>query len=298
MRIGYKTYFILSLVLLLSSCELPIRRISYAEDVVATVGVTALTRDEVESSMPKYLVGEDSLDFVNKYVDRWVKRQVKVDEADRIFSSSVHEVELMVKAYRQTLMTQRLDRYYINSSGAPEIDEAQIRSYYNKHSDIFRLDRNIVKGRILRLPLSHSSESKMKSMMNSSSKDSRLNLISISEKNQELELEEFTDQWIDFDDFLGKLPIVRDNKSKAYLTRDGVQRLQDSEWCYLFEVTGYRREGYVAPLEIVEDRIRQILTSDLQTQMIREKEEQLYEQARQQGKINVNKSDENDDKRD
>ncbi len=284
MRVAITTYLTAMVTTLLLSCQ-QITHHTMVGDVVAMVGNTQLTSEEVQRVVPTYLMGSDSVDFAERYIDRWLKRQVKVVEAERIFSTSVHEVEQMVDAYRQALMTQRLDQYYINVSGELSIDDEQIRSYYNTHNDNFRLDRPIVKGRIVKLPLSNSNSTKLKSLMKSSSKDSRLDLISMSEKSAEFELEEFTDSWIDYDEFLGKLPIVRDSKSRQYMTRKGVQTLQDSEWSYLFEVTAYRSAGYVAPLECVERTIRHILTSDLQTQMIREREEALYRAAKNQGVI-------------
>lgn len=284
MRLEIKRYLVVAMLLMLCSCDRVVRHVQHGE-VVAMVDNTSLSQEEVQSAIPQYLKGADSLDFARKYVDKWIKRQVKVEEAERIFSTSVHEVERMVNSYRQALMTQRLDQFYINSSGPLSIDEEQIHNYYNSHSDNFRLEQNIVKGLILRLPLNSKEESKLKKMMASNSKDSRLNLISISEKYEEYNLEEFTDNWIDYDDLLSKLPIVRDSKSGVYMTRKGVQRLQDSEWIYLFEITAYRSAGYVAPLERVEQTIRQILTSDLQTQMLREREERLYKSAKEQGII-------------
>lgn len=268
----------------LTSCQ-QITQKALLGDVVAMVDNTSLTREEVSSVVPSYLLGSDSLNFAQQYIDKWIKRQIKVAEAERIFSSSVHDIEMMVDNYRQALLTQRLDQYFVNSSNQLTIHDEQIKSYYNQHNDNFRLDRHIVKGRILRMPLKYGGESKLKSMMSSNSKDSRLNLISMSEKSTEYELEELTETWIDYDEFLSKLPIVRDSKSKVYMTRQGVQTLKDDDWSYLFEITAYRSAGYVAPLERVEDRIRKILTSDLQAQIIRNREAELYEMARKRNAV-------------
>ncbi len=284
MRIGLFTYLTMWLLMSLTSCQ-QITQKALLGDVVAMVDNTSLTREEVSSVVPSYLLGSDSLNFAQQYIDKWIKRQIKVAEAERIFSSSVHDIEMMVDNYRQALLTQRLDQYFVNSSNQLTIHDEQIKSYYNQHNDNFRLDRHIVKGRILRMPLKYGGESKLKSMMSSNSKDSRLNLISMSEKSTEYELEELTETWIDYDEFLSKLPIVRDSKSKVYMTRQGVQTLKDDDWSYLFEITAYRSAGYVAPLERVEDRIRKILTSDLQAQIIRNREAELYEMARKRNAV-------------
>ncbi len=283
MKLRELTYILIVTMLSFSCQELPTLR--SGGSVVASVGSSTLTKEQITNDVPHYLDGDDSTAFVERYVERWIERQVKVQEAERIFSSSVQEVEAMVASYRQTLLTRKLDQYYINSSAEERVSSEDIANYYRENSDNFRLDRNIVKGRILRLPLSYGDAKKLKSMMGSQSKDSQLNLISISEKNEDFEMFDMSTEWVDYEDFIEMLPIVRDRNRNTYLTRKGVQNLQDSEWSYLFEITAYRSAGYVAPQERVEDVIRQILTNERHTEMVRKKEEQLMQLANKQGVI-------------
>lgn len=253
--------------------------------VIASVGDATLSSEEIKRDTPSYLSGADSVSFVERYIDRWIARQVKVLEAERLFSSSAGEVEALVTAYRQTLLTKKLDQYYINSSPEQSISQGDIAAYYRAHSDNFRLNRNIVKGRILRLPLSYDGISKIKSMMASGSKDSQLNLISMSDKNESFELYDLSGEWLYYDDFIEMLPIVRDKKASVYMTRKGVQSLQDGDWCYLFEITAYRSAGYVSPLERVEGVIRQTLTNERNTLIVRLREQHLLKLASEQGLI-------------
>lgn len=278
------TYFALVMMLMISCQQLPM--LQGGGSVVASVGESTLTSEQITPNIPSYLSGEDSVAFVTRYVDRWIERQIKVLEAERIFSSSVSEVEALVAAYRQTLLTRKLDQYYINSSAQQSITQEEIAAYYKTHSENFKLDRNIVKGRILRLPLSYDGISKLKSMMSSQSKDSKLNLISMSEKNESFELYDLSSEWLYYDEFIEMLPIVRDNKAKTYMTRQGVQSLQDGDWCYLFEITAYRSAGYISPLERVEGAIRQSLTNERNTALVRSREQQLFQLAREQELIN------------
>ncbi len=247
--------------------------------VVASVGNKSLSMSEVISATPLNLSGEDSVAFVKVYAEKWIQRQVKISEAEQVFTSSVNEIEDMVASYRQTLLTRKLDQYYIDSSKEAPFTDKDIESYYNTHSQNFRLDSPIVKGNILRIPSSHSSTSKLTSLMKSTSKDSRQDLISISEKFEDLELEQFGSTWVNYSDFIAMLPIVRDNTIDQYMRRTGVQSLKDDTHTYLFEINEYRDKDGVTPLEMADAAIRRLLTNEYHSDLIRKHEERLYNEA-------------------
>ena len=53
-----------------------------SSDVVAQVGKTVLTEEDVTAAVPAGMSGEDSLAMVENYVETWVRRQVKLQEAE------------------------------------------------------------------------------------------------------------------------------------------------------------------------------------------------------------------------
>ncbi len=252
--------------------------------VVATVGNKSLRSMEVSSAIPSGLRGDDSLAFVELYADRWIRRQVKVLEAERIFTSSSYDIELMVEAYREALLTRKLDQYYVNTADAAEITKRDIQNYYSQHYRDFPLDKIIVRGRVLRLPSSYSESSKLLTLMRSSSKDSALDLQSIIRKNGDFVMEEF-DTWIDYAEFIARLPLSGGAKNETYLRRSGVQSLTSGGVTYYFEITAYRYIGSPSPLDMVESQIRKILINEHNGELIRAQEESLYSVAAKDGKI-------------
>lgn len=272
-------YIALIAFIQLSCQELP--RVVDGGRVVASMGDKSLTMGEVISAIPNDLTGEDSVAFVQVYAEKWIQRQIKISEAERIFTSSVDEIESMVDTYRQALLTRKLDQYYIDASKAVPFTDEDIEKYYKSNSNNFKLDNNIVKGSILRIPLSHSSTSKLTTLMKSTSKDKRQDLISISEKFEDLDLEQFGCKCVNYNDFISQLPIVRGNSSDQYMKRSGVQSLKDDTHTYLFEINEYHEEGDVAPLERADAAIRRLLTSEYHAEVIRRQEERLYNEAKE-----------------
>ncbi len=257
--------------------------------IVASVGGRTLRVGDVVSALPEGVGGADSLDFATLYVDRWIRRQVKVREAERIFSSSVSDIESLVASYRHSLLTRKLDEYYVSTSGEEPFSSKEVELYYRKNMNSFKLDRTIVKGRILIFANDHSESKQLTTLMGGKNEDQRLDLGSMCERLDDVVYRELTSSWVDYDTFIGMLPIVRDRGVTKYLHRNGVQSLSDGDNKYLFVIEAYRSAGYVAPLEIVEESIRHILTMQYHQELVRTREDQLYERAVESGVVKYKK---------
>ena len=65
---------------------------------LARVGRVELQLSEVASVAPEGVTGEDSAAFVKLYVDRWVRRRLKLREAEELFSDAAADIEQQVEA--------------------------------------------------------------------------------------------------------------------------------------------------------------------------------------------------------
>ena len=101
--------------LLLVGCrELP--RYFTSDETVARAGDRELRMRDLRSVVPQGLSGEDSAAFMRKYIDRWVVKQLKLKEAEVLFSSSADDIDRMVEEYRQALLIRKLDQHYVDRS--------------------------------------------------------------------------------------------------------------------------------------------------------------------------------------
>ncbi len=254
--------------------------------VVALVGEKRLYSEDVARSLPANVVGSDSVAFVELYVDRWVKHQIKVDEAERIFSSSSTQIDKMVEEYRNTLLSQRLDQLYLNTIGSAPFTHEDIEEYYRHSGSHFKLTTPIVKGVILRIPADHNYRTTIATMMKSRSAETRENLISMCDKSQDMLFEEFTSEWIDYSSFIARMPVVQGD-SEVYMSRRGVQSLRDDTHIYLFEIVDCRKVGQTKPLERAEEQIRKLLTKQFHNRVIREREEERYDRVMSSDKVKI-----------
>lgn len=282
---------ILTLVALLAavSCrELPDYLVG--EDTIARVGRDELTIHDVAEAMPSNLQGDDSLTFVKQYVDKWIVRQLKVEEADRLFSGSEKDIERMVEDYRESLLNSRVDQYYVDQQSGGEFTEEDIAEYYNTHKSDFTLDRTLVKGRIVAFSDTYRQAKRLKEQMQkaaTSATDDKT-FADTCEKNG-FQLIDNRSGWINFSDFLANLPTTRTQDYEPLLDKMGIQEMEANGMRYYFDFTSVCRKGNVAPLEVVSDNIRRILVTQRRSAIIKSHEEAIVDQAEQQGHARIYK---------
>lgn len=271
--------------LLLVGCrELP--HYFTSDETVARAGDRELRMRDLRSVVPQGLSGEDSAAFMRKYIDRWVVKQLKLKEAEVLFSSSADDIDRMVEEYRQALLIRKLDQYYVDRSIDTVFTDDEISAYYREHKADFRLDRSIVKGRIVRFDLGYRQAAKLKTAMASSSEAQQRDFRDICAKN-DFQVSDFREQWIDFPEFLSYLPTLRSQNYDSVLGTTAVQEMRDGHSRYYFQILEVRREGEPIPLERLRPTIRRILFNRRQSEIIRRHEEELDAQAREDGDVRI-----------
>ena len=278
-------YLILLAALLLVACqELP--RYFSDEKVLAKVGDKELVVDELERSIPNGLSEADSSAYAHVFVDRWVRRQLKIQEAEQLFSSSVADIDRQVEEYRQSLLVRKLDQFYVDRMVDTTFTADELESYYNSHKNDFKLDRTMVKGCVVRVPKSYRQRARLKELMASKQSARQQDFRDICLK-QEFLLGDYSTAWVNWNDFLSQLPVVRSANYDPLLQKSGVQEMSDRDAYYYFRIDEVRRAGEPAPLEQLQATIRRIHFNGRQQQVIRDHEEQLYQASLEAGMVRL-----------
>ena len=260
------------------------------DDTIARVGRKELSINEIDNLMPSHLKGEDSVTYVKQYVDRWIVRQLKVEEADRLFSSSEREIDRLVEEYRQTLLSSRVDQHYVEEQFTGDVTDEDIAEYYNTHKSDFVLDRTLVKGRVLCFDKSYRQSKRLMDQMRkaATSQSEDKTFSDMCAKNGFLLIDNRS-EWVNFADFLTNLPTTRTQDYEPLLDKMGIQQMEANGLRYLFDFTSVCHKGNVAPLEIVSENIRRILITQRRSEIIKAHEELIRRTATDEGHVSVYK---------
>ncbi len=255
-----------------------------SDNTIARVGRNELKIAEVVEAMPTKVTGDDSVSFVRLYVDRWLVRQLKVEEADELFSGSEADIDRMVEEYRQSLLMRKVDQYYVEQQMSTDFTEKDIADYYNTHKADFILDRTLVKGRVLRFDATYRQSKTLMTQMReaATSQSAAKTLSEICEKNG-FELVDKRSEWVGFSDFLTYLPAAQSQDNEHLLDKTGIQQMDAGGKRYYFDFTSVCRKGNVAPLEVVSENIRRILITQRRSEIIKAHEEQMVSEAMASG---------------
>lgn len=268
---------------LLSACrELP--RPFAGGALVARAGESELRMRDLRGVVPAGMTGDDSAAFMRVYVDRWVRRQLKLREAGELFSESAADIERLVEEYRQALLIRKLDQYYVDRQIDTLFTDAEIASYYESHKSDFRLDRTLVRGCVVSLDLTSRQARKLKTLMGETSAAGRQDFDDLCEKHG-FRVDDFGGQWIEFPEFLSCLPTLRTQNYDQALSAHGVQEMRDGHRIYYFRIDAVRREGEAIPLERLRPTVRRILFNRRQSEIVRRHEQELYDRAEREGEL-------------
>lgn len=284
MKLRAKIAVFAASVVLFGCQELP----SYfaSDTTLARAGGKTLQLRDVASVVPTGVTGDDSAAFMKVYIDRWVRKQLKLQEAEVLFSSAEGDIDKMVEEYRQALLIRKLEQLYVDRSVDTVFTDTEIENYYNEHKADFRLDNPLVKGVVVQLDPSIRQARKLKELLGGRGEAQQRDFRDICAKNN-FTVTDFSNLWVDFPEFLSYLPTLRTQNYDSVLASSGVQEMRDSRSLYYFRIDAVRREGETIPLERLRSTIRRILFNQRQGEIIRDHEEELVTKATEDGKVKI-----------
>ncbi len=256
------------------------------ERVLARAGKETLRKMDLDAVLPAGITGADSIQWVENYVDRWVRDNLKLQEATQLFGDNTAD-EALVRAYRNSLITSRLEQYFIeHTAGDSLFTEKDLHDFYNEHRSEFVLDRSIVKGRAVAFPTGFRQKARLKQLFASWSDDAREEVMAMAQKNA-FTLREVND-WTEYSAFLALLPTRRNETYDDRLSVAGVQEMPDGGTTYWFVISEKRTAGETDPYERVSEVVRQSVATRRRAEIIKACEDSLYRLALLEKKAVIN----------
>ncbi|MBQ0080567.1 MAG: peptidyl-prolyl cis-trans isomerase [Alistipes sp.] len=253
------------------------------DQAVAKVEGTVLSKDELRNMLPENVTSKDSLSYVDAIVRKWVMTQLKIHEAERLFSEDMNDIEKRVSDYRMSLLVKKLDEYWAQSSKSEEITNEMVRKYYDEHRSEFKLSSTIVRGVIVSFSSNYSRKKKLRAMMKANGKGSQEDFIAFCRKNN-FSIQLF-DEWAPFGDFLSFLPLASSEKHDQLLKDTEIQEISQGGRTFFFRIFEVRKAGESTPLEMTTKNIQKILSNRIRKDVIQRMETKAYDSALEQGKL-------------
>lgn len=267
---------------MLASCR-AISRFLHDDEVVAEVDGVVLYRSDLDDVLPTGLSDEDSLRLAAQYINSWASDQVFLGIAEQQLSKAEKDVTKELEAYRKALLKYRYEQLYVNERLDTSVSVDLVQQYYDAHADKFVLERPVLKARYLRISSKSPLKDQIKKKMSSSESSDVLEADSLS-YSAALKFLTWNGRWIDISVLSGEFGM----DSAALLAK------RKGPWIEVEDTTGimniayieaFKDKGEMSPVEYSTPAIEDMIVSIRKQELINSLEQNLLEDARQNGKF-------------
>lgn len=277
-------FIFIAFVSLLCSCKKSQNMDS--ADVLVKVKDRTLTRSEITNLIPRGISSADSLLLAESFVNKWVKDALVYNVALRNLGDEKEEVDKLVEEYRHSLVRYRYQEQLIRERLSAEFRESDKLSYYEQNQKKFVLDKALIKGLFLKIPLDAPGLTNVKEWAKSTSEASLEKIEKYSVQNASI-YDYFYDKWVDFDQVMDNIP-VHVASPNEYLKVNKFVEASDSTYCYLLNIKEYLPVGSVAPYDYAGPQIIEMLTNLRKVEFLKKFEDELYNDAIRSGDVKFN----------
>ncbi len=246
------------------------------QDVLARVGTTTFTQQQLDDVMPSGLSDSAQMVFANRYIDNWIAEELLYEMACKNLPD-VERLEKLVQEYRRDLFCHEYRKRLSDERVAASIPEDTLQQFYQEHSQEFKLHKPIVKGLLLKVPINAPQLQSLRQWVKSAGVNGVEKIEKYAVKNA-IGYDYFFDRWVWFDDIKDNIPYdFKDDN--LFLSQNKTFEHKGEDMIYLLCIDSYLKAGDVMPYEFARSRVLEILLNEKRIEFNKELKRELYDEA-------------------
>ncbi|VAW12457.1 FIG00652270: hypothetical protein [hydrothermal vent metagenome] len=258
---------------------------------LARVGEIYLYEEDIAPLMYEGVTKGDSISIVTNYINIWASKQLLLSKAKiNLPDDKLAAFETLVANYRTDLYTRAYKEALVRRSGDSTVSKSQMRRFYEKEKENFRLKERLVKIRFIELPKRFLNKETVIKKMKKFKKGDVAFLDSIGVHFKKLN---FNDSiWVRASRIIEEIPPLTIENQDKYLKKSQFFELEDALGVYLAKVTGVLNVNDIAPLSYIEPTIKQVLLNRRKLDYMRRLEAEVIDEAIKEKEFEVYEQDE------
>lgn len=244
-----------------------------------------LYREDLQAALPARLSEDDSLLFAEHYIRNWAEDVLLYDKAKSNIPDNA-EIEKLVENYRKALIMHTYQQALIHQRLSNEISEDELADYYEKNKELFRLERPLLQGLFIKVPLTAPELNKVRRWYKTPTQDAVEYLEKYSLQNA-VKYEYFYDKWVPMSDVLDLMPL-NVPEVEEYVNKNRNIELKDTAFHYFLNVSDYRAVGEQEPFEFARPKVKDMVLNLKQVEFMKQVKDDLYQRAVQKNEIKYN----------
>lgn len=244
-----------------------------------------LYKEDLQLVLPAGLSADDSLLFAERYIRNWAEDLLLYEKAqDNIPDNEA--IERQVDNYRRVLIMHTYQQELIGQRLSNEIPEQELTAYYEENKALFKLERPLVKGLFIKVPLTAPQIANVRRWYKSDAREAVDHLEKYSFQNA-VKYEYFYDKWVPLSEVLDLIPLQTE-VPEEYVREHRHVELKDTAFYYFLNVTDFRAIGEEEPYEFAKPEVKALLVNVKQGDFMRQVKDDLYKEAMEKKKIIYN----------
>ncbi len=280
--------FILALLIVasLGGCARKEGKPAADEAPVAQVGEATLSRSEVAGLVPKGASPADSAALVSRYLDAWVKKRLKLEQAGKELPADQGDLEKRVEEYREALLLHEYEKQYVRQHLDTAVNEAEITGYYNANLANFELKQSIVQGLLAAIPKDAPKLDQARQWMRSGNGRDQQEFRSYCYRFAKFyHMDDSV--WVPFGELVRNTPFKEVPNEVQFLKQNNFSETSDEQNVYWLVVKQFKLSSQSSPLAFVHDQIREMVINQRRQTLLQTMEKNIYEEARKKDRIKI-----------
>jgi len=253
--------------------------------IIARVHDKNLYANDLDYIVPRGLPPEDSAEIAGDFINKWVRKQLMLNLAEMSLTDEEKELEKQIDEYRASLLIFKYQQNYLTNRLDTAVADTQIVQYYTENTPNFILDNHIVKGVYLRIPRNAPETYKVRQWYRSENPEDWEKLITYCDENN-AHIDDFRDQWLVFEKVMQVWP-GNINNAEYFLKYRGYAESRDTTHYYFLNIVDYKLSSSYAPIDYVQEDIRNIIINKRKIQLIKKLEANVYNDALNHNNFNI-----------
>lgn len=243
-----------------------------------------LYQEDLQSALPLNLSADDSVLFAENYIRTWIEDVLLFDKAeDNVRDDG--KVKTLVENYRRSLVMHTYQEELVRQQLSEEITQAQLAEYYEQNKSLFLLEKPLVKGLFMKVPLQSPGWAEVRRLYKQRTSEAIEKLEKYSLRNA-VTYDYFYDRWRPLEEVEAMMPMKKGETVDDRLKSGSDVELKDTAFHYFLHIEEYLGKNEPKPLDVAQEEIKEILINLKRVEFINRVKEDLYRQVQEKNGIN------------
>ncbi len=280
-----KPFIGLLILLFLGSCS-SIFREKAEKEPLARVGDSYLYKEDIASLIRDDMSAQDSALFVTNYINNWASVQLLLSKSKiNLPEEELAAFDRLVEDYRAELYTRAYVEALVLQAQDTAVTTSQLRSYYKREKDNFKLTEKLVQLRFVTLPSQFLDKDEVINKMKDWEEADKNYLDSIAVQFKKIH---FNDSiWVSASRVIKEIPALTSLNEANYLKKSQFFELEDSLGVYLGRVKEVLEVNDIAPFEYISPDIKQLILNRRRLDYVKKLKTEIIDEATQKNEFEV-----------